>query len=48
MNKCAEKMAFDTKAEAENAALVAEHQRGVKLKVYRCKDCDLWHLSSMY
>ena len=41
-------MAFDTKDEAENAVRVAEFQRGSKLKVYRCRDCQLWHLSSNY
>jgi hypothetical protein len=47
-NSCIDKMAFDTKSEAENAARVAEFQRGSKLKVYRCKECKLWHLSSNY
>jgi hypothetical protein len=46
--KCDDKMVFDTKAEAESAAVVAEYQRGTKLKVYRCRDCHLWHLSSDY
>jgi hypothetical protein len=46
--KCTDKMAFDTKTEAENAAIVAEYQRGSKLKVYKCKACQLWHLSSDY
>jgi hypothetical protein len=49
MNKsCLDKMAFDTKKEAENAAVVAEYQRGSKLKVYKCRLCKLWHLSSDY
>ncbi len=43
---CADKMAFDTQAEAEGAALTAEWQHGGSLKVYRCRYCNLWHLSS--
>lgn len=46
--KCANKMAFDTKKEAENSATVVEHQRGTKLKVYKCRDCNLWHLASKF
>ncbi len=45
---CNDKIVFDTKLEAENAAIVAEFQRGSKLKVYKCRDCSLWHLSSNY
>jgi len=45
---CQDKMVFDTKAEAENAATVAEFQRGSKLKIYKCRECHLWHLSSNY
>lgn len=45
---CKDKMVFDTKKEAETTATVAEHQHGNKLKVYKCKDCQLWHLSSKY
>ena len=39
-------MAFDSKAQAETSAIVAEHQHGSKLKVYKCRECELWHLSS--
>ena len=46
--KCAEKMSFDTKKEAEDTARVALHQHGSKLKAYKCKDCGLWHLSSRF
>lgn len=46
--KCEDKMSFDSKSEAENSAVVAEYQRGSKLKVYKCKDCQLWHLSTIY
>lgn len=45
---CQDKMVFDTKDEAENAATVAEFQRGSNLKVYKCRECHLWHLSSNY
>jgi hypothetical protein len=43
---CADKMAFDTKAEAEAAGLAAEWQHGGALKAYHCVHCELWHLSS--
>jgi hypothetical protein len=45
---CSEKMAFVTKKEADTASLVAAHQRGSKLKSYKCTVCGLWHLSSKY
>lgn len=45
---CADKIAFGTSKEAEVAAVVAAHQHGSQLKAYRCKYCDLWHLSSYY
>lgn len=47
-SKCADKMAFDSKKEAETAVIVADTQRGVKLKVYKCQKCDLWHMASDY
>lgn len=47
-NKCLEKMSFDNKKEAEHTALVAKHQHGSKLKPYKCRNCQLWHLSSDY
>lgn len=43
---CADKMAFDTAAGAEAAAVVAEHQHGAKLTWYTCQFCGLWHLAS--
>lgn len=46
--KCQDKMAFDTEKQAKTAATVALHQRGTKLKAYRCKSCRLWHLSSSW
>ena len=45
---CAEKMALDTKKQAEAAATVAEHQHGTKLAAYKCQHCSLWHLKSVY
>lgn len=46
--KCEGKMSFDTKREAETTAIVAGHQHGSKLSVYRCINCSLWHLSSKF
>ena len=43
---CNEKLAFDTQKQARAAAVVAEHQRGTKLRTYRCRHCGLWHLAS--
>jgi hypothetical protein len=45
---CAEKLAFDTKKQAEAAATVADYQRDVKLAPYKCQHCGLWHLKSVY
>ena len=39
-------MSFDSKKQADDAARVAEYQRGSKLHAYKCSTCDLWHLSS--
>lgn len=46
VNNCSDKLAFDTKAQAEAAAVVAEYQHGTKLRVYLCRHCGLWHLTS--
>jgi hypothetical protein len=43
---CAQKLAFDTQKQANTAAVVAELQRNVKLKSYKCRYCALWHLAS--
>ena len=43
---CAEKLAFDTLKQARAAAVVADLQHGTKLKVYKCKYCNLLHLAS--
>ena len=45
---CAEKLAFDTKKQAEAAATVADYQHDTKLATYRCQYCQLWHLKSVY
>jgi hypothetical protein len=43
---CSEKLAFDTQKQAQAAATVALHQHGASLRVYVCRHCGLWHLSS--
>lgn len=43
---CADKLAFDSQKEALDQARVIEWQRGNKLKAYKCRHCQLWHLSS--
>lgn len=45
---CADKMAFDTPKAARATATVSEHRYGTKLKVYRCRYCNLYHLASEY
>jgi hypothetical protein len=44
---CAEKLVFDTRKQAQAAAVVAAHQHGAKLKPYICRYCSLWHLASV-
>ena len=43
---CADKLAFDTKEQAEATALAADWQHGASLKAYKCKHCQLWHLAT--
>jgi len=43
---CQDKLAFNTKDEAEKTAVVAKYQHNTKLKAYFCKHCQLWHLAS--
>lgn len=43
---CSEKVAFDTRKQAETAATVALYQHGTELTVYMCRYCGLWHLAS--
>ncbi len=48
IKSCSGKMAFDTEKQARAAATTAQYQHGSRLKVYICRDCGLWHLSSNY
>lgn len=43
---CAEKLAFPTREKAQAVATVDAHRHGSKLKVYKCRHCPMWHLSS--
>ena len=43
---CAEKITFDSQRQANAAAVAAAYQHGTKLKSYRCRYCQLWHLAS--
>jgi hypothetical protein len=43
---CKDKLAFDTKKEAEATANVVQYRYGAKVHVYKCRHCGLWHLSS--
>ena len=43
---CSEKLAFATRAEAQAAATVAMHRYGGRLRVYQCRYCEMWHISS--
>ena len=45
---CVDKLAFDTPEAARATATVSEHRYGGKLKVYRCRHCELYHLSSNF
>lgn len=41
-----EKIIYESREEAEVAALVAEHDHGIKLTIYKCEYKDHWHLAS--
>ena len=43
---CADKLVFDTKTEADGAAVTAQWQHDTKLKTYKCRHCQLWHLAT--
>lgn len=43
---CAVKMAFDNQKQAQAIATTLSAERGVKLKTYQCRQCQLWHLTS--
>ncbi len=44
---CDGKLIFETKEEAEGSAVAIDWERGIKLKAYLCRHCNLWHLSSV-
>jgi hypothetical protein len=44
--KCSMKRPYSTVKSAKSAAAVGGKKRNVKLFVYKCKLCRLWHLSS--
>jgi hypothetical protein len=43
---CQEKLSFETKAQAAGTATTSHWRYGQKLKIYKCRSCKLWHLSS--
>jgi hypothetical protein len=43
---CKEKLAFDTKKQAAATATVVQYRYGTIVRPYKCRHCDLWHLSS--
>jgi hypothetical protein len=45
---CVEKLAFDSKKQAQTAATVADYQHDTKVAPYMCQYCGLWHLKSVY
>lgn len=45
-SESAHKATYSSRREAAAAAAVAKQRYGTKLRPYRCKSCDLWHLAS--
>ena len=47
---CHDKLAFDTPQQANSVAATSLYQRGKqpKLKAYKCRHCQLWHLATDY
>jgi len=43
---CAEKLAFDSKKDADATANVVHYRYGSHVHSYHCRHCGLWHLSS--
>jgi hypothetical protein len=43
---CADKIAFDTKKQAEATATTSQYWYGSRPHAYRCRHCHLWHLST--
>lgn len=44
---CIDKLVFDTKELAEGAAIYVKYRHGTAMRVYKCRFCHLWHLSSV-
>jgi predicted ATPase len=45
---CSDKLAFDTRLQAQATATTAAYQHGSKVTPYKCAHCQLWHLASTY
>lgn len=45
---CVDKLAFDSLKEAQAAATVSEWRYGSRLKVYKCRHCQLYHLATNF
>jgi len=43
---CGDKIAFDSLEAAEVTATTSDYWYGQRPHAYRCRYCDLWHLSS--
>jgi hypothetical protein len=43
---CADKIAFDSKKQAEATATTSAYWYGTRPHAYRCRHCGLWHLST--
>ena len=43
---CKDKLAFDSRKQAETTATVVEYRYGSSVHAYKCQHCQLWHLSS--
>lgn len=43
---CTDKLAFDSEKEALDQARVIKWRHDTDLKAYKCRYCQLWHLSS--
>lgn len=43
---CHDKLAFDTKRDADASANVVQYRYGSQVHAYQCRHCGLWHLSS--
>lgn len=39
------KSAYETREDAEKRAKILYKEKGIKLKVYQCSDCNYWHLT---